>query len=295
MTRKRQVLNISTDFKKKKQYGQNFLTNQAIPKRIALESGITQECGVIEIGPGFGVLTKELCAIAKKVVAVEIDSDLIPILAENTKELENLKIINKDILQLDIAGLISDEFPDMPVCVCANLPYYITTPIIMKLLEGRFGFESITVMVQKEVADRLCAKSGTVNYGAITASINYYGSIRRLFTVSAGSFSPAPKVDSAVVRLDLYKNPPVFVKDEELLFSVIKASFSQRRKTIVNSLHSILNSRFTKQEICGIITEIGLNQNVRGEELDIALFAEISNRLYENLHRKLEENHDTKC
>lgn len=236
------------------------------------------------------MLTKELCAVAKKVVAVEIDRDLIPILEKNTEGLENLKIINNDIMRLDIAALISDEFSDMPVCVCANLPYYITTPIIMKLLEGRFGFESITVMVQKEVADRLCAKSGTANYGAITAVVNYYGSIKRLFTVSAGSFSPAPKVDSAVVKLNLYKEPPVFVKDEEFLFSVIKAAFSQRRKTIVNSLHSILNSDFTKKELCDIITEIGLKENVRGEELDIALFAEITNSLYEKLHIKMEEN-----
>jgi 16S rRNA (adenine1518-N6/adenine1519-N6)-dimethyltransferase len=268
--------------------------NQAIPKRIAQESGITGECGVIEIGPGFGVLTKELCTIAKKVVAVEIDRDLIPILEKNTEGIENLKIINNDIMQLDLAALISDEFREMPVCVCANLPYYITTPIIMKLLEGRFGFESITIMVQKEVADRLCSKSGTANYGAITAVINYYGSIKRLFTVSAGSFSPAPKVDSAVVKLDLYKEPPVFVQDEELLFTVIKAAFSQRRKTIVNSLHSILNYHFTKKELCDIITKIMPKENVRGEELNIALFAEISNRLYENLHIKTEENHDTK-
>jgi len=251
-------------------------------------------CGVIEIGPGFGVLTKELCAIAKKVVAVEIDSDLIPILAKNTEGIKNLKIIHQDILKLNIAELIAGEFHGMPVCVCANLPYYITTPIIMKLLEGRYGFESITVMVQKEVADRLCAKSGTPNYGAITAVINYYGSIKKLFTVSAGSFSPAPKVDSAVVKLDLYKEPPVFVKDEELFFSVIRASFSQRRKTIVNSLHSILNSRFTKQELCDIIIEIGQKQNVRGEELNIAHFAEISNRIYEKLHIKMEANYDTK-
>ncbi|HOJ47841.1 MAG TPA: 16S rRNA (adenine(1518)-N(6)/adenine(1519)-N(6))-dimethyltransferase RsmA [Bacillota bacterium] len=285
---------MGTEFKKKKHYGQNFLINQAIPKRIAQESGITGVCGVIEIGPGFGVLTKELCAIAKKVVAVEIDSDLIPILAKNTEGIKNLKIIHQDILKLNIAELIAGEFHGMPVCVCANLPYYITTPIIMKLLEGRYGFESITVMVQKEVADRLCAKSGTPNYGAITAVINYYGSIKKLFTVSAGSFSPAPKVDSAVVKLDLYKEPPVFVKDEELFFSVIRASFSQRRKTIVNSLHSILNSRFTKQELCDIIIEIGQKQNVRGEELNIAHFAEISNRIYEKLHIKMEANYDTK-
>lgn len=275
----------NTNFKKKKQYGQNFLTNPAIPRKIAEESGVTGECGVIEIGPGFGILTNELCKIAKKVVSVEIDSELIPILKEKTAGLDNLTIINQDILETDIAGLIADEFPAMPVCVCANLPYYITTPIIMKLLEGRYGFESITVMVQKEVSDRLCAKSGSENYGAITASINYYASVKRLFTVSAGSFSPPPKVDSAVVRFDLYKQPPVNVLDEELLFKIIKAAFSQRRKTLTNSLHSNLNCFFTKSELCDILTLIGVDANARGEELSIGVFAALTNAIYKFLHK----------
>ncbi|HAN21951.1 MAG: hypothetical protein A2Y15_05760 [Clostridiales bacterium GWF2_36_10] len=272
-----------TNFQKKKQYGQNFLTNQAIPKRIAAESGITCECGVIEIGPGFGVLTKELAQIAKKVISIEIDRELIPILQEKTADIQNLKIINKDIMQIDIVELIKDEFQAMPICVCANLPYYITTPILMKLLEGKYGFESITIMVQKEVAERLCAKSGSDNYGAITASVNYFSSIKKLFNVSAGSFSPPPKVDSAVIRLELYKEPPVKLLNEEMFFKVIKAAFSQRRKTLVNSLHSVFNSTFTKDELCGIIVQIGLNLKVRGEDLNISQFALISNEIYKNL------------
>ncbi|PKM61921.1 MAG: 16S rRNA (adenine(1518)-N(6)/adenine(1519)-N(6))-dimethyltransferase [Firmicutes bacterium HGW-Firmicutes-21] len=274
---------MSGTFRKKKQYGQNFLINQAIPKRIAAESGITEDCGVIEIGPGFGVLTKCLAQIAKKVVAVEIDSELIPILEEKTAELTNIKIINNDIMQIDIAALIENELQAMPVCICANLPYYITTPILMKLLEGRHGFETITIMVQKEVADRLCAKSGSRNYGAITAAVGYYAKVKKLFVVSAGSFSPPPKVDSAVIRLDLYKSPPMHIEDEELLFKVIKAAFSQRRKTLVNSLHSVFNSNFTKDEICDILKMIGFKSSVRGEELDITDFARLSNLLIKNL------------
>ena len=271
---------MNGSFKKKKQYGQNFLTGPAIPRRIAAESSISEECGVIEIGPGFGVLTKELAATARKVVAVEIDSELIPILHSNTAHLDNIKIINKDILQMDIAELIKNELSAMPVCVCANLPYYITTPIIMKLLEGKHGFESITVMVQREVADRLCSKAGGADYGAITAAINYYASVKKLFNVSAGCFSPPPKVDSAVIRFDLYKEPPVKVDSERHLFDIIRAAFAQRRKTLVNSLHSVLKSNFTKDEICGILNLIGLKSNVRGEELDLAEFARIANLTY---------------
>lgn len=277
-----------SEFKKKKKYGQNFLTNIAIPKRIAKESGITEECGVIEIGPGFGILTRELAQNAKKVVSVEIDSELIPILSENIADIKNLKIINNDIMQIDIAELIKNELPAMPVCVCANLPYYITTPIIMKLLEGNYGFTSITVMLQKEVADRLCAKSGTENYGAITASVNYYADIKRLFKVSAGSFSPPPKVDSAVIRMDLYKNPPVDVIDEKLFFKVIRAAFSQRRKTLVNALYSYFKSDFSKDEINAIIMQTGLKEKVRGEELDISCFALIANCFYRKLNKKTE-------
>ena len=269
-----------TDFKKKKQYGQNFLTNSAIPKRIAAESGISADDGVIEIGPGFGILTKELCAIASKVIAIEIDTELMSILPEKLSGIDNYKIINEDILKIDINKLIADEFPQKQVCVCANLPYYITTDIVMKLLEGEHGFKTITVMVQKEVAERFCAKAGTEGYGAITASISYYASVKRLFTVKAGSFDPKPKVDSAVIRFDVYDKPPVDVLDKTMLFEVIKAAFSQRRKTLVNTLNSSFGNFLSKQEIVEMLKQSGFSETIRGEELNIFDFAKISDSIY---------------
>lgn len=269
-----------TEFKKKKQYGQNFLTSSAIPKRIVAESGITPEDGVIEIGPGFGILTKELCAVANKVVAIEIDSELMSILPEKLSGIDNVKVINADILKVDVEKLISEEFADKEVCVCANLPYYITTDIVMKLLEGEYGFKTITVMVQKEVAERFCAKAGTEGYGAITASISYYASVKRLFTVKAGSFDPKPKVDSAVIRFDIYKTPPVTPNDKQTLFDVIKAAFSQRRKTLLNTLTSYFGNTVSKERLANIIQECGLKETVRGEELDIYSFCRIADLIY---------------
>ncbi len=272
-----------TDFKKKKQYGQNFLTNVAIPRRIAAESGISPDDGVIEIGPGFGILTKELCAIASKVVAIEIDSELMDILPEKLSGCDNVKVINADILKIDVDELIKNEFTGKDVCVCANLPYYITTDIVMKLLEGEYGFKTITVMVQKEVAERFCSKAGTEGYGAITASISYYASVKRLFTVKAGSFDPKPKVDSAVIRFDIHKQPPVSPLNKETLFNIIKAAFSQRRKTLVNSLFSFYGNAITKQQITDILMENGFLETVRGEELDIYGFSAISDAIYKLL------------
>ncbi len=270
---------MSTDFRKKKQYGQNFLTSSAIPKRIAAESGICSEDGVIEIGPGFGILTRELCAIANKVVAIEIDSELMSILPEKLAGIDNYKIINEDILKIDVNNLLQNEFPNRDVCVCANLPYYITTDIVMKLLEGEYGFKTITVMVQKEVAERFCSKPGTSGYGAITASISYYASVKRLFTVKAGSFDPKPKVDSAVIRFDVYNEPPVKPIDKNTLFDVIKAAFSQRRKTLSNSLNSFFGNQLSKQQIAEIITSNGFSETVRGEELDIYAFSKIADSI----------------
>ncbi len=269
-----------TDFKKKKQYGQNFLTNSAIPKRIAAESGILPEDGVIEIGPGFGILTKELSAIANNVVAIEIDTELMDILPEKLSGCNNVKVINADILKTDIDSLIREEFGCRNVCVCANLPYYITTDIIMKLLEGNYGFKTITVMVQKEVAERFCSKAGTAGYGAITASISYYASVKRLFTVKAGSFDPKPKVDSAVIRFDVYKKPPVEPLDKNTLFDVIKAAFSQRRKTLLNTLTSFFGNDVPKDALLTILRDNGLSETVRGEELDIFAFSKISDSIY---------------
>ena len=268
------------EFKKKKQYGQNFLTNVAIPRRIAAESGITSDDCVIEIGPGFGILTRELSAIAHKVIAIEIDTELIGILEEKLADCTNVKVINSDVLKTDIGELIKNEFEGRNVCVCANLPYYITTDIVMKLLEENLGFKTITVMVQKEVAERFCSASGTDGYGAITASISYYATVKRLFTVKAGSFDPKPKVDSAVIRFDLHKSPPVNPKDKKLFFDVIKAAFSQRRKTLSNALHSFFGSKLSKQECTDIIIECGLSETVRGEELDIFSFSKLSDLIY---------------
>ncbi len=272
------------DFKKKKQYGQNFLTSSAIPKRIAAESGITPEDCVIEIGPGFGILTKELSAIAHKVVAIEIDAELMDILPEKLAGCNNVKIINADILKTDVKKLIDDEFEGRNVCVCANLPYYITTDIVMKLLEGEYGFKTITVMVQKEVAERFCSKAGSSNYGAITAAISYYASVKRLFTVKAGSFDPKPNVDSAVIRFDIYQKPPVLPINKGTLFAVIKSAFSQRRKTLLNSLYSTFGNHIQKEALLSIIKECGFSETVRGEELDIQGFSKISDEIY--LHTK---------
>lgn len=271
-----------SDFKKKKQYGQNFLTNSAIPKRIAAESGIEPEDGVIEIGPGFGILTRELSSVAEKVVAIEIDTELMSILPQKLSGCDNVKIINEDILKIDINSLIKEEFNNREICVCANLPYYITTDIVMKLLEGEHGFKTITVMVQKEVADRFCAKAGTSGYGAITASISYYACVKRLFTVKAGSFDPKPKVDSAVIRFDLYKEPIVSPIDKELMFKVIRAAFSQRRKTLLNSLNSAFGNTISKQQLSEIIQRAGFPETVRGEELDIYAFSKISDLICKN-------------
>ena len=273
-----------SDFVKKKKYGQNFLTSDRIPTRIAAESGITEECGVIEIGPGLGVLTKQLLAIAKKVVAIEIDTELSPILTEKFSNNPNFCLINEDILNVDLNKLIDEHFPGMPVCVCANLPYYITTPILMKLLEGKHGFQTITVMVQKEVAQRLCSKCGDSEYGAITASVNYYASVKRLFPVKAGSFSPPPKVDSAVIRFDLYDTPPITPADEATFFSVIRAAFAQRRKTLLNALCTAFSDRLSKDTISEIIADAKLPQDVRGEKTDNKTLCFISDKIFFNIN-----------
>lgn len=269
---------MSEQFRKKKQYGQNFLTNPAIPQRIVKESGIDETCGVLEIGPGLGALTLQLAPVARKIVAVEIDHELIQPLTEIFAPYEHITLVENDIMKVDLDGLLREHFPNMTVCVCANLPYYITTPILMKLLEGKHGFRSITVMVQKEVAERLCSKSGDDGYGAITASIGYYGKVKRLFTVTAGNFSPKPKVDSAVIRIDLYEEPPVCVEDEELFFDVIKAAFLQRRKTLSNALTSYFPA-FTKEDICEILVSLGMRPDARGEMLSTTQFAAVANEI----------------
>ncbi len=263
-----------------KGYGQNFLINDAIPKRIAAECGADENSGILEIGPGIGTLTHELCTTYQKVVAVEIDKNLIPVLEETMSGFQNLKIINADILKINIAELIRTEFGDMRVTVCANLPYYITTPIIMSLLESEIKFDNITVMIQKEVALRLCAKPGQTEYGAITASVMRYGTVTKLFNVSAGNFLPAPKVDSAVIRIAIYKVPIYLVKSEKIMSRCIRGAFAQRRKTLVNSLSSEFHE-LRKVKLTEILESCGYSGGMRGEQLGTSDFAVISNQIYD--------------
>ena len=266
-----------TSFKKK--FGQNFLTNRQVVRRIA-ESAADSRHGILEIGPGIGTLTKELCEVAKRVVAVEIDDSLIPILSKTLDGYDNLTVINSDILKVDLKKLTEEYFPDCEgIAVCANLPYYITTPILMFLLESGIAFESITVMVQKEVADRLTAAAGSPLYGAVTASVSYYGQAKKLMNVSAGNFIPAPKVDSAVVQITLYKEPPIVTADTDLFFETIRAAFGQRRKTLVNAL-SCAFPMLAKADIADTVVSCGLDPNVRGEKLDIADFAKVADGIY---------------
>ncbi len=265
-----------TTFKKK--YGQNFLINESVVERIAL-SAADENTGILEIGPGIGTLTAKLCEHAKSVTAVEIDGSLIPILEKTLAEYDNVTVINSDILKLNLTETVKKQFSDCEkIAVCANLPYYITTPIIMFLLESEIKFDSITVMVQKEVADRMTSEAGSPLYGAVTASIAYYGRAKKLFNVTAGNFVPAPKVDSAVVKIDLYKEPPVKVADKNLFFDVIKASFGQRRKTLVNAL-SAAYPEIPKDRLSSAVISAGLEPTVRGERLDIAAFARLADEI----------------
>lgn len=258
-----------------KSLGQNFLINPSVCPRMAEYSGAGEGVGVIEVGPGIGVLTNELCKLADKVVAVELDKRLLPVLDETLSEYDNLKVVNSDVLKLDLHKLIEEEFKGMRVVVCANLPYYITSPVIMKLLEDRLPIEAITVMVQKEAAQRICAEVGSRQSGAVTVSINYYAEPQMLFGVSAGSFMPAPKVDSAVIRLDVLKEPPVEVESDKKFFAVVKAAFSQRRKTLLNSLSSGLS--MDKAKAKEIIEQAGISVDARAEKLKLEDFAKIAN------------------
>lgn len=257
--------------------GQNFLINPSVCPKMAELSSAGEGVGVIEIGPGIGVLTQELCERADKVVAVEIDQRLIPVLEETLGEYDNLKVINDDVMKLDLKKLIEDEFNGLKVVVCANLPYYITSPVIMKLLEDRLPIESITVMVQKEAAQRICAEVGSRESGAVTVAVNFYSKPEMLFSVSAGSFMPAPKVDSAVMKLSVYEKPLFELEDEKKFFTVVKAAFAQRRKTVLNSISSSLG--LEKGAVNEILSESGVNPQARAEKLSMEDFAEISKRI----------------
>ncbi len=257
--------------------GQNFIINPDICPKIAENGNACKGFGVLEIGTGIGVLTAELAKRADKVTAVEIDTRLLPILEETLADFDNVKIINEDVMKCDLHKLIEEEFGGLKVAVCANLPYYITSPIIMMLLESRLPIESITVMVQKEAAQRLCAKVGTRESGAITVGVNYYGTVKNLFGVSRGSFMPAPNVDSAVIRIDLNGEHRLDEESERFFFRVVKAGFSQRRKTLANSLASVMG--IPKDRVYSALTGLGLPEAARIEQLDmeqlIALSAEL--------------------
>lgn len=265
-----------------KALGQNFLINPSVCPRMAAAAVQNDNTGVIEIGPGIGVLTNELLKLAKKVVAIELDSRLIPILDENFSDCDNLKVINADVMELDLHELIRAEFAGMDVVVCANLPYYITSPIIMKLLEDKLPIKSITVMVQKEAAVRLSARPGSRDSSAITAAVSYYADAETLFGVSAGSFMPAPKVDSAVIKLTL-REPDTTPRDEEELFRVIKAAFAQRRKTVLNSLSSSLP--LDKAEMSDILVSADVDPSARAERLTLADFVRISDEVHDRRKR----------
>lgn len=259
-----------------KALGQNFLVNPTVCPRMAESSGAGQGVGVLEIGPGIGVLTQELCQLADKVVAVELDKRLLPVLDETLAEFDNIKIVNADVLKLDLNRLIAEEFDGLEVVVCANLPYYITSPVIMKLLEDRLPVTAVTVMVQKEAAQRICAPVGSRESGAVTVSVNYYAKPELLFHVSAGSFMPAPKVDSAVIRLDILQEPPVDC-DRAAFFRVVKAAFSQRRKVIANSLSAGLG--ISKSNAAALLEQAGITPNARAEQLSLQDFAAIARQL----------------
>ena len=262
-----------------KALGQNFLTDPTVCPQMAKACGAGAEDGVIEIGPGIGVLTAELAKRTKKTVSVELDTRLIPVLAETLTDCRNTEVINADVLKTDLNALISEHFPGMRVFVCANLPYYITSPVIMYLLESRLPIESITVMVQKEAAERLCAPVGSRSAGAITVAVNYYAEAEHLFYVKRDSFMPSPNVDSEVIKLTVRKKPPIEVADEEFFFKVVKAAFSQRRKTAANGLSSMLG--ISKNDINEALTAAKLPSAVRAESLTMEQLGTLSNELRE--------------
>ena len=263
-----------------KSLGQNFLINPTVCPKIAEQGGCTKEVCALEIGTGVGVLTKELAIRSKKVVAVEIDRGLEPILQETLAEFDNIEIVFADIMELNLHQLFAEHFDNEEVVVCANLPYYITSPVIMRLLEERLPVKSLTVMVQREAADRICAPMGTRECGAITAAVNYYSTPKRLFNVSRGSFKPAPNVDSSVIKLEIVgeKKYPT-VTDEKLFFRMIRAAFAQRRKQLLNPLSAELG--IPKAQLSEKLTKCGIKQTARPEELKMEDFVALYSTIYE--------------
>lgn len=267
-------------FRFQKRYGQNFLIDSHILEKIIEAAEITKEDMVLEIGPGIGTMTQYLAEHAREVVAVEIDKTLIPILEDTLSAYDNVTVINEDILKVDIEALAREKNGNRPIKVVANLPYYITTPIIMGLFESHTPLASITIMVQKEVADRMQAGPGTKDYGALSLAVQYYAKPELMMNVSPGCFIPKPNVGSAVIRLTRYEQNPVQVKDEDFLFSLIRAAFGQRRKTLVNSLTNASFLSLSKEEILRALSEMGISETVRGEALTLEEFAKLSNLLF---------------
>lgn len=262
-----------------KKFGQNFLIDSNILESIVSAADITKDDFVLEIGPGIGTMTQYLCETARQVVAVEIDKMLIPILQDTLSEYDNVEVINQDVLKLDINALAQEKNKGQPIKVVANLPYYITTPIIMGLFESGVPIESITIMVQKEVADRMQTGPGSKDYGALSLAVQYYAEAKVQLNVSATCFMPRPNVDSAVIKLTRHKTPVVDVKDEKLMFKVIRASFNQRRKTLVNGLKNSSELDFSKEKILEAINTIGKEESIRGEKLTLEDFANLTNAL----------------
>ena len=263
----------------RKEFGQNFLTNNMVVEDIADNCCIDANSTILEIGPGIGSLTRELSLRYKNVVALEIDHGLIPVLKYTLDSCHNVKVINEDVMKADLDAILAPYFAEGPVSVCANLPYYITTPILMKLLESALPFEYITIMIQSEDSDRLCATPGDKNCGAITSVLNYYGQPEKLITLTADNFIPAPKVDSSVVRIKLHREKPYNPVDEATFFRTIRASFEQRRKTLPNSLASVFGE-LSKEELTEIIVKCGYEPTIRGEKLGVADFVTLSDELF---------------
>ena len=264
------------NFRFQKKFGQNFLIDTHVLERIISEAGITKDDFVLEIGPGIGTMTQYLCENAREVMAVEIDDNLIPILADTLSAYDNVTVVNEDILKLDIAKVAKEHNGGRPIKVVANLPYYITTPIIMGLFESHVPVDSITVMVQKEVADRMQTGPGSKDYGALSLAVQYYAKPEIVANVPPNCFMPRPKVGSAVIRLTRHQNPPVTAKDEKLMFRIIRASFNQRRKTLANGLKNSQELNYTKEQVEAAISECGLPLNIRGETLTLEQFAKLS-------------------
>lgn len=265
------------NFAFQKRFGQNFLIDTHVLEKIIAASQISKEDFVLEIGPGIGTMTQYLAEYAREVAAVEIDNTLIPILKDTLKDWDNVTVINDDILKVDIRKLALERNGGKPIKVVANLPYYITTPIIMGLFENQVPIDSITIMVQKEVADRMQVGPGTKDYGALSLAVQYYAKPEIVANVPPNCFMPRPKVGSAVIRLERYEKPPVEVSNEKLMFRIIRASFNQRRKTLVNGLKNSQELSYSREEIEEVLNECGIPLNIRGEALTLTEFASLAN------------------